>query len=125
VISARDMPILHMPRLTPRTLCQGSNLSREAHPEVALLGTDADLIDDNGNFLGQSARLSTDVGLKWEMLSRNPFIHSSVMFPRWVVDKVGGYTTDPVIFRAFVEDYDLWSRVAQVPFAIVVEFLSY
>jgi glycosyltransferase involved in cell wall biosynthesis len=86
----------------------------EAHPDVALLGTGADIIDDNGNFLWRPARPSTDVELKWEMLSRNPFFHTSVMFRRRVVDKVGGYTTDPVIFRAFVEDYDLWSRVAQV-----------
>jgi len=33
---------------------------------------------------------------------------------RVVLDRTGLYTEDPLLFREFVEDYDLWSRINEV-----------
>jgi hypothetical protein len=41
----------------------------------------------------------------------NPFVHSSVMLRKSVLDRVGLYTTDPA--RQPPEDYELWSRMAR------------
>jgi hypothetical protein len=41
----------------------------------------------------------------------NPFVHSSMMIRKSVLDSVGVYTTDPS--RQPPEDYELWSRIAR------------
>jgi glycosyltransferase involved in cell wall biosynthesis len=86
-----------------------------SHSDVAMVGSWALLIDDQGREQGVlDYPPIADIDIKWSLLFRNPFIHSSVMMRRDVVDRTGGYTEDPVIFRAFVEDYDLWSRINRV-----------
>lgn len=80
-----------------------------AHPEVGLLGTGA--IEMAGQ---RVVRLVTppvdDASLRAELIRRNPFVHSSVMFRRDLVRQVGGY--DERI--AVAQDYDLWMRMAPV-----------
>lgn len=86
-----------------------------SHPEVAMVGSRVIIIDENGLEKGSwDYPPVDDVDIKWSLLFRNPFIHSSVMMRRAVLDRTGLYTEDPVIFRAFVEDYELWSRINQV-----------
>jgi GT2 family glycosyltransferase len=86
-----------------------------SHPDCAMVGSRALLIDDQGLEQGVSdCPPIADIDIKWSLLVGNPFFHSSVMMRRDVVDKTGGYTEDPVIFRAFVEDYDLWSRINRI-----------
>jgi len=86
-----------------------------SHPAIAMVGSWALLIDDQGREQGVCDYPPiADIDIKWSLLFSNPFIHGSVMMRRDVVDKIGGYTKDPVIFRAFVEDYDLWSRINRV-----------
>jgi glycosyltransferase involved in cell wall biosynthesis len=82
------------------------------HPEVALVGTQATLIDESGRYLRTLLdRPCSDLGIRWDLLFDNSFIHTSVMFRNEIIlDQLGGY--DPS-YLAF-EDYDLWSRVAQV-----------
>ncbi len=41
----------------------------------------------------------------------NPFVHTSVMFRKKVIQDMGGYSAEPT---AQPEDYDLWARVAKV-----------
>jgi glycosyltransferase involved in cell wall biosynthesis len=79
----------------------------EANPNCAVLGTGADIIDENGCLVGQRPGLSqgqTRARLRW----RNALIHSSVMMRRETVVSLGGYSPDAE--RA--EDYELWLRVA-------------
>jgi hypothetical protein len=84
-----------------------------SHPDIAMVGSRAIVIDEQGLEQGiLDDPPIADIDIKWRLLFRNPFIHSSVMMCRDVVDKTGGYTEDP--FRAFVEDYDLWSRINRV-----------
>jgi glycosyltransferase involved in cell wall biosynthesis len=84
----------------------------EANASVSLVGSHAITVDEDGREKGALTYPSADdTEIKWQLLFSNPFIHSSVMLRRGVATKAGGYTEDPVIFRAFVEDYDLWSRI--------------
>jgi glycosyltransferase involved in cell wall biosynthesis len=81
----------------------------QAHPEVGLLGTSAEVIDAAGNVVGHLAP-PTDPATLARVLSRtNPFVHSSVMMRTALVRRLGGYRA---AFRA-AEDYDLWLRMAE------------
>ena len=98
-------------RLDQDDISYPSRLSRqvqflEENPHVALLGTWA-------QFFGADTRKVKPPiqhgDLLAELLWRNPFVHSSVMFRREIVDmEEGPYNS------AFTgcEDYDLWQRVS-------------
>jgi hypothetical protein len=45
------------------------------------------------------------------LLFQNPFIHNLVMLRRKILEGSGAHSEDSLVHRAFVEDYDLWSRV--------------
>lgn len=82
----------------------------EVNPAVALLGTQARVIDEYGipvRFL-YFRKPVTKFGIQWRLMIDSAFVHSSVMFRRNVIwDELRGYN------EAFVgrEDADLWSRV--------------
>jgi glycosyltransferase involved in cell wall biosynthesis len=83
----------------------------EEHPEVALLGTRASLIDAWGRYLPDllTRRATTANGIKWQLMVYTPFVHTSVMFRREIVwTKLGGYKED---FKRR-QDYEFWSRIA-------------
>ncbi|MCW3076085.1 MAG: glycosyltransferase [Bacteroidetes bacterium] len=83
----------------------------EQNPEVDLLGTAAEITDEQGRPTRRFHRHSSDpLTLKFALLFNNPFVHSSVMFRKTVIEKTGPYSTDTAVF----EDYDLWSRIARV-----------
>jgi glycosyltransferase involved in cell wall biosynthesis len=82
----------------------------EADESVALVGSMAKIIS-NGNeserFLDHPA--DSDA-LRLFLLFDNPFVHSSVMIRKTALDKVGNYNQE---LPALVQDYDLWSRLAE------------
>jgi Glycosyl transferase family 2 len=81
-------------------------LRRDAR--LALIGSQARLIDQTGAAVGSVQRCLDEVTVRWYCLFDNPFIHSSVMFRRReVVDELGGYDES----LHYAEDWDLWSRV--------------
>ena len=80
----------------------------KAYPHIGLLGTAALLIDHDGVALRTERPPLVDSDIRRELIRHNPFIHSSVMMRRSVVDQVGGY--DPSVLVA--QDYDLWMRMA-------------
>lgn len=83
----------------------------QANPSCVLLGTAAEILEGETSS-GRFHRHPTDsTQLRYELLFNNPFVHSSVMFPRAVVRAEGGYSTDPA--RQPPEDYELWSRLAR------------
>jgi len=66
-----------------------------AHPECGLLGTWAQILEGE-KMVARFHRHPTDADeLRYELLFNNPFVHSSVMIRKTILDKVGGYTTDP------------------------------
>lgn len=79
----------------------------DAHLDVALLGTQAWLIDERGACRGEIAHGRGHDAIRWELLLDNAFLHTSVMFRRGVVQELGGYDES---FH-YGEDFDLWSRL--------------
>lgn len=83
----------------------------EKNPKVELLGTAAEIVDELGRPTGRFHRHSSDsLTLKFALLFNNPYVHSSVMFRKNVIERTGVYSTDNSVF----EDYDLWSRIARI-----------
>ena len=81
----------------------------QAHPEIGLLGTHAELIDAAGHTVGRLAPPTDHAKLARVLSHINPFIHSSVMMRTALVRRLGGYRA---AFRV-AEDYDLWLRIAE------------
>jgi hypothetical protein len=81
----------------------------KSHPEIALVGSAAQLIDENGVAYKDYVEPEDDIDLKWETLFRCPISHTSVMVRRRVFDDVGGYSTETTLKVA--SDYDLLSRI--------------
>jgi glycosyltransferase involved in cell wall biosynthesis len=82
----------------------------ERTPEVGLLGTAAHELDVQGRLVRVVQPPLDDAALRRALIRANPFVHSSVMLRRDLLDKVGGYDeTYPV-----AQDYDLWMRLSCV-----------
>ncbi len=81
----------------------------ETHPEVVMVGTGYVQADQ---LLKRDKTVTpplTDAAIRRAMLRGNPFCHSTVMMRRSAIDKVGFYSEA----FPFVQDYELWSRLAQ------------
>ncbi|MDB5137232.1 MAG: glycosyltransferase [Mucilaginibacter sp.] len=82
----------------------------EDHPDYVLVGSDAEYIIENGDFLFsfQCIAHSNDE-IQQKLYVYCPFIHSSVMYKRDDVIKAGGYNVHAHNF----EDYLLWTSLAK------------
>lgn len=81
----------------------------QAHPDCALVGTEAIQTDAVGRKAFRLLRPSGAESIRWYLCFDNAFIHSSVMFRRDVVrNEFGSY---PLSLHS--EDYALWSRIAR------------
>lgn len=79
-------------------------------PDVALVGSEAWAMDEQGRRGARMLRPLSAEGVRWYLCFDNAFIHSSVMFRREVIAReLGGYR--PSLHS---EDYELWSRLARV-----------
>jgi glycosyltransferase involved in cell wall biosynthesis len=76
--------------------------------ELMLLGTSATVIDESGQAVGTRIVPTGDAALKRRLISRNSFIHPSVMFRKNAAILIGGYN----IHCTRTEDYELWLRLA-------------
>jgi glycosyltransferase involved in cell wall biosynthesis len=96
-----------------------------AHGDVGLLGTGARELDETGREVALIRPPEDHAALRRMLIRRNPFVHSSIMMRRAVVERAAGYDeTLPV-----AQDYDLWirmsrlARVANLPEPLVVRRL--
>ncbi len=80
----------------------------EKNPTMVLLGTRAKILTENSTEIKYHKHATHSADLKFDLLFDNPFVHSSVIFKKSIIDEVGIYTID----RNLYEDYDLWSRMA-------------
>jgi glycosyltransferase involved in cell wall biosynthesis len=80
----------------------------QQHPQVGLLGTAWRQLNENTKDEWLLRPPLTDPELRNVLLRRNPFLHSSVMIPRHVLEEVGGYNER---FHVSI-DYELWVRIA-------------
>lgn len=78
-------------------------------PEIVLLGTEVNSIDQRGRRSKPfgCCTLSSELSIRWQLMFDNPFVHPSVMMRTEIVRNIGGYDEH---FLA-CEDYDLFSRL--------------
>jgi len=77
------------------------------NPETVLLGTQGVLIDEKDACVGLLDVPTDPAGIAWSMPFLNPFLHTSVLFRREVVQANGGYDENYRI----AQDYELWTRL--------------
>ncbi|MBI4256891.1 glycosyltransferase [Candidatus Uhrbacteria bacterium] len=80
----------------------------EAHLDVGMLGSAYQFINGNGNVIGEKHPLTTDQELRHVLPRYNPFLHSSIVIHKILLDRVHGY--DEHFLRA--QDYELWTRLS-------------
>ncbi len=80
----------------------------EANPDYVLIGSDADYVDENGKYIFkfQCPGHSSDE-INANILKKNPFIHSVVIFKKDLIISLGGYDLKAHTF----EDHLLWLKV--------------
>lgn len=78
------------------------------NPEIAMVGSWCYLIDLTNNRKMECRPPISDKEIKRYMQKDNPFIHSSIMMRRSVIEEVGGYK----LIKG-MEDYELWIRIAK------------
>ena len=80
----------------------------EKHPECVAVGSNAEIIDKDGNYV-----YTSNQALSWEEIKNNlpsmPFFHSSTMYRKAAFEKVGGY---PEIYR--IEDIVYFNKLAKI-----------
>lgn len=81
------------------------------NPDVGMVGSNAEIWVNGKKTDRLLAHPTDDASIHFALLFDNPFVHSSVMMRRSVVERVGGYCEDKS--RQPPEDYELWSRVAR------------
>lgn len=91
----------------------------EGHPEVALCGGHAELIDARGQAKGQTFIEPVGSEINPHMLFGNPFVNSTVIFKKDVLIELGGYRD-----FAVAEDFDFFLRTSEkYPVANIDEVL--
>lgn len=78
----------------------------EKNPEVAVIGTGANLVDEDGTV--RARRHVLESPSRADIETHTEFVHGSVMMRRDVLKRVGGYDE----WFALAEDYELWLRLA-------------
>ena len=81
----------------------------ERNPDYGLLGTSAVICNEHGDMLAEYSIPTTDADIRPRMLSRNCFLHPTVMIRKETLDQAGGYREDESVRH--VEDYELWLRL--------------
>ena len=79
----------------------------EKYPEVALLGTSAYKIDENGKIIEKFTALAKPT-IK-NLFKGNLFYHGSVMLRKGIINELGGYNE----LITYPQDYELWLRIAK------------
>lgn len=80
----------------------------DTHPDVGVLGTAARFVDEFENREWEYWPPISDEELRHHLIQGNPFIHTSVMMRRSVLEALGGYNED----YAYIVDYELFVRSA-------------
>lgn len=84
----------------------------ENNSDYVLVGTGVIIVSKDQEELTRYLLPESDKEIRNRILSKNYFVHSSVMFRKEVVAKLGGY--DESLSRSYIEDYDLWLKLGTV-----------
>lgn len=82
----------------------------KANPDVKLVGTWADMVDEEGKLLFVLEHPTTDADIKRQMYKNNMFIHPTVVFYKEILNTVGFY---PEKYRRAAQDYALFFKVSK------------
>lgn len=82
----------------------------ETQPEVGVLGTAIQGVDNAGKLHQTRLFPTTSAVLKWRLCFENPIAHPAVMMRREVVKQANGYNVE----MTTSQDYDLWQRLSGV-----------
>ena len=80
----------------------------QENPEIGLVGTGYDVIDENGVKKFSIVHPAHDSEIRWRMLFYNAFCHTSVVFRRNLVADLKGPFNEEIPFS---QDYELWGRL--------------
>jgi glycosyltransferase involved in cell wall biosynthesis len=84
----------------------------DGHPDYVLLGGGVVVVDGHGKEVRRYLNSESDEAVRREILAKNPFAHSSVMYRADAARRVGGYRRlDEGDGSDSVEDYDLFLRL--------------
>lgn len=101
----------YIARMDADDLSKPKRLEKQAaflgqHPEYALIGCNAQLIDMHGVW---GERRLKKIPEKRDFLNTSPFIHPTIMIRREVIEELHGYCELPQVFRT--EDYEFFMRL--------------
>ena len=82
----------------------------DAQPEIGLLGGACRDIGPAGDPLGEERPPQDDAAIRRALIRRNPFVHSTIVVRRSVVDRAGSYDESLPV----AQDYELWMRASGV-----------
>ena len=104
---------LYICRMDDDDICEQKRLEKQIdfldnHREIGVVGSNAVIIDDENNIVGQRCVPTEDEQIRKVLPRYNPIIHPAVMIRREVLERVGGYNER---FRTS-QDYELWFRLA-------------
>jgi glycosyltransferase involved in cell wall biosynthesis len=83
----------------------------EIDRNLVLCGTNAYISNQFGQIITQSKIVSRNDDLKYVLMFKNPFYHSSVMFKKNIKNIKVNYSIDPDTQPP--EDYELWTRLSE------------
>ena len=83
----------------------------QENPECGMVGTWAEIFSSTECGRRYHRHPADDATIRFHLFFDNPFVHSSTMIRKSIIDDVGGYSTDPA--RQPPEDYELWSRLSR------------
>jgi len=77
--------------------------------DYLLIGTNAIICDEKKQELGRYLLKEDDQSIRSRMLSRNCFIHPSILASKEAITRVGGYSESEAVKH--IEDYELWLKL--------------
>jgi|GEM_PF-3314791 len=78
----------------------------EQKPAVGIVGSSYELLDESGNCLKKVSLGGNDLDIRWKMMFKNPFIHSSIMIRSSLLQQYQLTYPDSI-----GEDYLLWIQI--------------
>lgn len=81
----------------------------EENPDYALIGSSANQINKEGNLVGEIINLTEDKEIKENLLVKNEFVHSTVLYRKDVIEEFNLFDKNKSPF----EDYDLILKIGK------------
>ena len=82
----------------------------EAHPEIGVLGTWVECIDENNVMLEKWHMPTSPALIRWSLIFGNCVAHPTVMMRHEIIKQLGYYDTN----IHYAQDYDLWVRASMI-----------